>query len=492
MNYLARNATWGTFSAAVRAATGLFIALIAVQLLGGESYGRMVTVLSLFVVYLALNSSVYTVLVVKLIRAANTKSIYSEESVLTAAILLTSVSTAALVFLTMLLWVVIPTIFSFALHESDYLVEIRQGVILMGILTAFQILNAFHSAIIEAAGRLDLAMKWQLTGPLAVTATLILLFISKISITVPGYMAVLCCGAVLDLFLLAIVRQHLMPLKVCLRLSAEKRHGIVALLKSGTTLQAASLMGIFLEPLNKFLLSHFAGALAVTAYDLAMKLIWGIQNLFAGGMRVFLHMAPEKGNTVSDTFYRVVTLVLIPALALHVLAAVFLTWVIHQWVVIDDVVQVMIFFALATVSNLGMIYITPAYISLIGRSDLKFIFRSQSIVAITNITASLILIPYLGLLGAVFGLLCATGYNIMAIYHRHKRIVGAGSGILAMNLTRSGRFILTVLAFCGAILIGMGHAINYYAISIVFVTLMYVMKDDPLLAILYARLKRNQ
>lgn len=492
MKYLARNATWGAFSAAVRAATGLSIALIAVRLLGGESYGQMVTLLSLFVVYLALNSSLCTVLVTRLIRVARTEPMRSEESVITAAILLTLLSIAALGFLTMLLWAVVSVIFSSASHGSDSIDAVRQGVILMGVLTAVQIMNALHSAVIEAAGRLDLAMKWQLVGPLAVATTLLFLLISKTAVSLPGYMVVLCCGAILDLSLLAVVRQRLMPLKVSLRFSAEKRQEIVALLKSGTTLQAASLMGIFLEPLNKFLLSHFAGALAVTAYDLAMKLIWGIQSLFAGGMRVFLHLAREQGNTVSDAFYRVIALVLVPALALHVLAAVFLTWVVHHWVAMSDVEQIMIFFALATVSNLGMIYITPAYNSLIGRGDLNFIFRSQSIVAITNIVASLVLIPFFGLLGAVFGLLCATAYNVAAIYRRHQRVVGVGSGVSAVNLTRSGRFIFTMLVFCGAILMGMGHAVNYYAVGIIFLAMTYVMKDDPLLAMLYARVKGSQ
>lgn len=492
MKNLARNATWGASSAAVRAATGLSIALMAVRLLGGESYGQMVTLLSLFVVYLALNSSVFTVLVTRLMYVARTEPIRSDKSVITAAILLTLLSIAVLAFLTILLWAVVPVIFSSNSHRSDFIDATRQGVILMGLLTAVQIMNALHSAVIEAAGRLDLAMKWQLVGPFAGATTLLLLLIFKVPVSLPGFMIVLCCGAILDLLLLAVVRRRLMPLQVSLRFSVDIRQEIVLLLESGATLQAASLMGIFLEPLNKFLLSNFAGALAVTAYDLAMKLIWGIQSLFAGGMRVFLHLAREQGNTVSDACYRVIALVLVPVLALHVLAAVFLTWVVHHWVVMGDAVQIMIFFALATVSNLGMICITPAYISLIGRSDLNFIFRSQSIVAITNIVASLVLIPFFGLLGAVFGLLCATAYNVAAIYRRHERVVGVGGGVSAMNLTRSGRFVFTVLLFCGAILMGTGDAVNYYAAGIILVAITYGMKNDPLLLMLYARLKGSQ
>lgn len=492
MKNLARNATWGASSAAVRAATGLSIALIAVRLLGGEGYGQMATLLSLFVVYLALNSSVFTILVTRLMRSTGAERADLDDDTLSSAIVLTALSIVVLGVLTVLLWVAIPSVFSSVARGGDSLNAIRRSVLLMGVLTGLQIMTALHSAIIEAAGRLDLAMKSQLVGPLSVAITLFLLFLLKIPVSVTGYLVVLCCGAIVDLFLLSVVRRRLMPLALSLNFSAEMRREISVLLKSGTTLQAASLMRVFLEPLNKFLLTYFSGALAVTAYDLAMKLIWGIQSFFAGGMRVFLHFASEQGKRVSDAFYRAFALVLVPALAMHVVAAVFLAGVVHHWVMIGDAMQIMIFFAVATASNLGMIYITPAYISLIGRSDLRFIFRSQSIVAFTNTTASLVLIPFYGLLGAAFGLLCATAYNVVAIYCRHERVLGASGGVVAVTRAHSGRFLFTALLFSGAILIGSGHIVDAYAVGIILLAIAYILKQEPLWKILYARMRGTE
>jgi O-antigen/teichoic acid export membrane protein len=484
---LARNATWGASSAAVRAATGLVIALIALRLLGGESYGQMVTLLSLFVVYLALNSGVFTVLVTRLIRVATTERTSSDDDILSAALLLTVSSIAVLGLLTALLWMSVPGVFSSMSLGPDSLNALRKAVLLMGVVTALQIVTALYSAIIDAAGRLDLAMRWQLVGPLTVAITLCLLFLFEVPVTVPGYVVVLGCGAALDMILLALVRGRLMP-STTLRMSTSKRTEIWVLLKSGTTLQAASLMGVFLEPLNKFLLNHFSGPLAVTAYDFAMKFIWGIHSLLGGGMRVFLHLAEEQGKVVSHVYYRVVALVLVPVLALHVVAAVFLAWVVHYWVVIGDPMQIMIFFAIATISNLGMIYITPAFISLIGRGDFRFIFRSHSIVAVANIIASLVLIPFFGLLGAVFGLLFATAYNVVAIYRRHECIVDSSGGMLAAISGRLGRFFLTTLLFVTAILISTAHTVNYYAVGVVLLATAYILKKEPLLEFLYARI----
>jgi O-antigen/teichoic acid export membrane protein len=489
---LARNATWGGFSAAVRAATGLLIALLAVRLLGGERYGQLAALLSLFVVYLALNSSVFTVLVAKLMGLSVAERANKNANVLSAAKLLAVSSIVVLGFLTMLLWEMAPSIFKAASYGSDSAVDIRRAILVMGVLTAFQIMTALHAAIIEGAGRLDLAMQWQLVGPVLVTITLFSLLILQVPVSVSEYVAVLCGGAVCDLCLLLLVQRKLVPLPPSLSLSREKQVEMWALLKSGTTLQAAWLMNLFLEPLNKFLLNHFAGALAATAYDLVMKLIWGIQSLFSAAMRIFLHLSGEQGQLVGRAFSRMLTLVLVPVVAAHVVAAIFLTWVVHQWIMIGDTRQIMIFFAIATASNLGMIYVTPPYTSLIGRGDLRFIFRSQTIVAVTNVMASLAFIPLFGLLGAACGLLCATTYNVVAIYRRHEQIVGASGGLLPIIRGRSGRYFFTALLLAAAILIGSGRVVNYYVAAVIFLAIALIMKNEPLVGMLFTRIRGNK
>jgi O-antigen/teichoic acid export membrane protein len=225
------------------------------------------------------------------------------------------------------------------------------------------------------------------------------------------------------------------------------------LLRSGGVLQATSLMNLFLEPLNKLLLNHFMGPVAVTTYDLAMKLIWGIQGLFGAAMRVFLHLAHQDGGTVGRTYTRVISLIAVPALIMHTFGAILLSWVAHRWVNIDAS-EVMIFYAIATLSNLGMIFATPLYTSLISRGDLGFIFKSQAILALTNTSISIAAIPFLGLVGAAAGLLIATIYNVSAIYVRHAKLVGQLEGVMEMFKQVQARLIFTGALFSMTLYLG--------------------------------------
>ena len=55
---------------------------------------------------------------------------------------------------------------------------------------------------IEGSGRLDLATKWQLLGPLAVVAVLAASFFAGIVFSAGAYLALLCVGSAIDMALL--------------------------------------------------------------------------------------------------------------------------------------------------------------------------------------------------------------------------------------------------------------------------------------------------
>jgi O-antigen/teichoic acid export membrane protein len=70
-----------------------------------------------------------------------------------------------------------------------------------------------------------------------------------------------------------------------------------------------------------------------------------------------------------------------------------------------------------------MILVLPLYNFLVGNEDLFFIFKTQSRLALINILASVALIPILGLIGAAFGLLIATLFNVIAIINKVKHLL---------------------------------------------------------------------
>ena len=473
MATLFRNASWSGAAAAFRAASGLINVLLAIRLLGIVDYGHVATALSLFVLYLSLNSSAFTVLVAKLMSLSAADAGEDRSVMLAGASIFTVVSISLLVFATLLFREFSPQLMSIE-PGSVSGAEIRRVILLMGVLTAIQIVVALHSALIESAGRLDLAMKWQLIGPTVVLTALSFLFVVQRPITTSGYVSALCVGAMTDLCLLWFVKRNVMPLSLPFWPLRNRLGGLVQLLMSSGVLQATSLMNMFLEPLNKLLLNYFVGAAAVTIYDLSMKVIWGIQHLFGAAMRVFLHLGSQEEEAVGRTFSRVIALVGVPVVILHTIGALFLSCAAHHWMAIDAA-QLMVFFAIATVSNLGMIYVTPLYLSLIGRGDLHFLFRSQAILAITNIVVSFALIPYIGLIGAAFGLLSATIYNVVAIYARCKTAAATFDGLGDTLSGRELRYVLTALLFVAAILLGIMGGDNFIGLLLVLMGLAAIM-----------------
>ena len=487
MATLFRNASWSGAAAAFRAATGLINALLAIRLLGVGDYGHVATLLSLFVLYLSLNSSVFTVLVAKLMAPRTTDASVDSSAMLAAATIFSVASIVLLVIVTFLVTELAPRLLSLDTFGDAFSMEIRRVILLMGVLTATQVVVALHSALIESAGRLDLAMKWQLIGPTVVLTALSLSLFTELPITASGYVVALWAGSLTDLFMLWFVRRKVMPSSLPFWPSRNRLGGLVHLLKSGSVLQATSFMNMFLEPLNKLLLNHFVGAHAVTLYDLAMKVIWGIQYLFSAAMRVFLHLGSQDEEAVGRTFSRVIALVGVPVVILHTLGALFLSWAAHHWMAIDAA-PLMVFFAIATVSNLGMIYITPLYISLIGRGDLHFIFRCQAILAVTNVVVSLMLIPYIGLIGAAFGLLSATIYNVAAIYVRCRDNSGTFVGLRDTLRGREVGYVLTGLLFVAAIVLGITGEDSSMGLLGVLLGLAAIMVREPIVGTLLERM----
>jgi len=439
--------------------------LLAVRLVGVEGYGHLAALLSVFVLYLSLNTSLYTVLVTRLMSPVFAEDPRARSEILASTVLLTASSLVLLILMTGVVFWIAPSFLGLATHQ-----DMGLALLMMGALVVVQILAALQAAIIEASGRLDLAMKAQLFGPFVLLIMLCISYLLHLSLSVQDYVVMLCAAACVDLGLLWVVRRMRLRLVILQAGASVNMPKLKELLRSGGVLQATSLMSLFLEPLNKLLLNHFIGPAAVTTYDLAMKVIWGIQSLFGAAMRVFLHFAHQDGATVGRTYTRVISLIAVPALIMHTFGAILLSWVAHQWVDINAS-QLMLFYAIATLSNLGMIFVTPLYTSLISRGDLRFIFKSQAILALSNTFISIIAIPFLGLAGAAIGLLAATIYNVSAIYVRHGQLLGQVEGVANMFKGIAARFIVTGALFSITLYLGVQGELEKVWSAVLFIGL---------------------
>lgn len=475
------NASWSGISASFKAAYGLLNVLLAIRMLGADAYGSLATLLAWFVLYLSLNSSVFTMLVVKLMALRPDERERSD--VLVASVILTSLSVLFILASAALIGMRAPATSSLGAGLGASAPDIPM---LMAILVSAQIVTAYQSALLESAGRLDIAMKWQLVGPAVVLSVLLFNFLAGQSLTPAGYVGVLCLGAMTDLSLVWLARRAAMPRTTAMNVSRRTYISLKSILRSGGQLQATSLMNMFIEPLNKLLLNHFLGGAAVSVYDLAMKVVWGIQNLFAAGMRVFLHMGSQEHEAVGSRFSFVIRIIGVPAILLHVIGALFLSFVAHHWLQLDAVV-LLFFYAVATLSNLGMIFVTPLYVGLIGRGDLGFVFRTQAILAVTNIVASFVLIPLLGVVGAAVGLFVATAYNATAILLRARHVLSRLVGLRAALWHSRFRYFAAISLFAGSISWGISGAASWIILGVILISSLAITVSDPVLIRLIKR-----
>ena len=110
MAMLFRNASWSGGAAAFRGVLALAHVLLAVRLLGVESYDYVAAVLSLFVVYLSLSLSMFTVVVVRLVALRHAESGADSSAMFGVAALFAVMSIVVLAVATLVLRELAPRI----------------------------------------------------------------------------------------------------------------------------------------------------------------------------------------------------------------------------------------------------------------------------------------------------------------------------------------------------------------------------------------------
>jgi len=483
LNQHFRNASWGGFSAAFRAVYGLLNVLLSIRLLGVDHYGDIATLLAFFIFYASLNSSIYTVLVVKLMAKDEGNISLSNKAVKISGLLLVFISILFLFSIVILLEILAPSILFFKIGFKNL-------ILAFAVLISTQIFTGYFASLIEGSGRMDLSTKAQLFGPFFILTSLFFAFIFEQSVNALIYAFILCIGAFLDLCVTLFIARKNLPSISANEISANTWLDMWILLRNGSLLQATSLMNMFLEPLNKFLLNSFLGASAVTFYELGMKLIWGIQSLFNSALRVFLHMAGNDKELISEAYSIVIRLICVPAILLHTICVLFLALIARYWLKTYEL-DLFFFFAIAMLSNFGMILVLPLYSFLVGNEDLLFIFNTQVRLAIINILTSLALIPILGLIGAAFGLLIATLFNVLAIINKTKKLLNFNSfhlnfkNLLWVRIIAG--FLLLILSLVWACLVGD----NQILLAIICMGIVGLTIQDPIFAMLIKEFKRS-
>lgn len=449
---LVRNASWNAIVVGYRAATNMASVFLAARLLGPATYGHLATMLAFFTLYVSFASGTFVALVPRLIASAEDEG-QGPAPYVSAALFLASAFIAGAVIIGAALYCIAPYAATTQLLDPRFWTAAATVGPLLALLAALQIFTIQNAAILEGGGRLDAAVKAQLLGSGIMCAILVTAFVTHTPLTDVFYVAVLCLAAAIDAVFVLVVRHRIgkhpegaFRFGPALQLAPE-------LLKSGSTIQLTTLLNILLDPFNKLLLGQFAGAEMVTAYDIGMKLVWGVHLLFGAFMRVFLHISGDAGCQIAEICARILPTLLGPALLGHGSAALLLAVVIHYWIPLDPAAT-MSFFGIASIANLLMIGITPFYMTLVGRNDRSFLLRIQLRLAICNVLVSLALVPVLGLVGSSVGLLLGTIYNFLAIWRRFAVTVNPPKTLEAALVRRGGAFSLYLVLIAAIVGIG--------------------------------------
>lgn len=460
MPNLYRNASWGGLSAGVRLMFGMLNLFLAIRLVGAASYGYFVVMSSVTAFYVALINSVHVISVTKAVEIRNQADAEENLRVLFSAVWLMTLLGVALLLLVAALWG------EFFVHgfiygggDAQLAAQLKALLIPVVLIVVCQLLGAGHMVVIESLGRFDSAAKAQMFGTPTAFFVLFFALLAGFSPNIVDVGWILLAGAAVDMLCMAYARLGL-GYAGCLKPNGQGLKLLPQLLGHGSTLQGAKLVNIFFDPFNKFLLNHFVGSASVSAYEIGMKVIKGIQAIYAGAFRAFLQLAEKLRADGSSDYVKTIRYGFMPAVLMYGFGSVLMVLLSRFWIP-DEVKQLTLFYLILVAPGIGIIFAAPLFNALIGIRDLGFIFRMHLNLAALNLIASLVLIPVLGLLGAAIGLLIATAYNAHAEYRRYLIKIGPIVGLAGTLRER-----LSPIVFAWSLMLVMVLADRYLADNI--------------------------
>ena len=429
---------------------------MAIRLAGTSSYGYLALMLSVTAVYVAFINSVHTIAVTLAAEYRSIPEAVAERTRLFSAVwLVTLLSVALLILFSLPLGPVFIQTFVYSGDDAAVARQLSDLLVPVIALAACQLLVAGNVAVIEGLGRFDLAARAQLFGPPATFMLLATGFVAnaRVDIVDVGWSYLL--GVMLELAVTMWTRLHMGYHRALL--PSTRALGLIPdLLRSGLMLQGASLMNIFFDPFNKFLLNHFVGPASVTTYEIATKIVAGIRGLFGGAFRVFLQLSDKLSNDAGEDYMKVLHYGMVPAMLMHGAGCVLMVLMSRFWLGVE-MKELSLFYFLLMPSSIGIIFASPLYGALIGIRDLAFIFRMHVNLAVLNLLASSLLIPFLGLYGAGAGLTLTTAYNAAAEYRRYIRMIGpmpeVGTELGRLKGRFAGSVAMTLVALAAAYVI---------------------------------------
>jgi len=415
-----------TLAALTRAASGFVFALLAVRTLGASTYGYFSVSWSLAGATLFFFGGVNTALVARVVAVRDRPG--DEALQLCGAV-------GSLTLGSALILVLVGVGASVWGSGKAPLPVLYLGV---AILLGLQLVTLWCCAALEGHGCLRPAILFPIVGVSTNCVLLAIVWASGWHFDLPIFLLLCAIGYGLEAgFALLTARRHRV-LSIDLRSARSELRNLFA---SGSALQMSSLVGFFLDPFNKSVLLAWLGPGAVALFDLTMKMAWGLQSAFTAYARLFLQIAPGDHAGRIASFSKAAEYVWAPAILAAALVVLWATPLLTSMVGAQPAVAATVLL-LALGAILTMVLAAPAYVSLIGIGELGFILRNQLILAAGSSIGALVLVPQLGITGAIWGLLVASAFNTALTWQRVRRHVAGFAGLHALCRGRINRLAL--------------------------------------------------
>lgn len=482
MTSLFRNASWGAIAAGVRLFFGMANLFLAIKLVGSANYGYFALIVSFTTFYVTLVNSVHTIAVTHAVDYRGTPDEKEKLGLLFSSVF---IITLAAVFILVLLIGLFGhgfiENFIYRGNDLDEQLMLKSLLLITLYIAVFQLLTGSNVAVVESLGRFDNAARMQMYGPVLIFVLLAHGYVELGQLTILEVAKFIAIGSVCDFIFTGFVRVRMkyigsfVPNKRAVEL-------FPVLFRDGLSLQGARLVNVFFDPFNKYLLNRFVGSVAVTNYEIAMKIVSGIQGLFGGAFRTFLQLTERMSFDGSNDYIKTIKYGLTPALIIHGIGGISIVAIKRLWIS-SDLSHLTMFYLSLVPASLVIIFIAPIYYALIGVRDVNFIFRMNFNLACLNILGSAIFIPIFGIYGASIGFTIAIAHNAILEYKRYIIKVGPVTGLnkalisIKYNIL-TGSLICFISLICGEYVKSMFFLILLE--SVLFLMLLMLLLREPL------------
>ncbi len=417
-------------TAFLRAILGLAFSLLAIRIVGAESFGYFSLVWAFAAAFLYMYTGINTVLVARIVE---TRVGSGDRVWISAGFQLT---------LTVVAFIVVVAAAAAALapkHSGLFL-----ALMIAPFALACQIATMFGCAVLEGRGHITRATLLPNFGILCIVALLVASLVTSWPVTdLSSLLAVVLLAYVLEMMIVLGAAWHVYA-------NIDSRQWQFTVMKKlilgGVSTQAANIVSFLLDPWSKGVLALYLGPASVAVFDLSMKVGWGLNAVFSAYSRLFLQIPPSDQSRRIASLAQAANLTWVPLVLSGSIAISILPPLLGYWLRVDPITLAQ-GMTMAITACILMAAVSSAYISLISFNDHSFILRNQLILGLSNVLAAPVLVPLIGFTGAFLGTLVGTVVNVGLISTRLRQHMPAFSGLTGLARLICSRLALAIAVY---------------------------------------------